>query len=236
MINSNTTNVWTPGPINALQLQAMDDRNVGLEACWYGSFYSDASYDHSPVPGQTNTSTGNSSDQTVGIHLWYATNSTSFDSVGWTYGDSTWTQQQSFDGYNGHAGVGCYSWGPGSETYVFFINLDNEINILWKELNTTLVGNATHPIDTWTKSKSPTEYPNEGNSLIVSIRWCIYPCISEQLNGLHELPLRPESRSQHQRLQRQLGSREHDDPGRSNLHYQWRKRPPWHASVCHRPA
>ena len=156
MTNSNTTNVWIPGPINALQLQAMDDRNVGLEACWYGSFYSDASYDHSPVPGlATNTTTGNSSDQTVGIHLWYATNSTSFDAVGWTYGDSTWTQQQTFNGYNGHAGIGCYSWGPGSDTYVFFVNLDNEINILWKDLNTTLTGNATHPIDTWTKSKSP---------------------------------------------------------------------------------
>ncbi|KAL2038406.1 hypothetical protein N7G274_008745 [Stereocaulon virgatum] len=151
--NSNTTNVWIPGPINNLNLQAMDDPNVGLEACWYGSFYSDEAYNHSPVPGQTITSTGNSSDQTVGIHLWYATNSTSFDSVGWTYGDTAWTQQQTFNGYNGHGGVGCYSWGPGSDTYVFFVNPQNEVNILWKDLNTTIPGNSSHPINVWTKTK-----------------------------------------------------------------------------------
>ena len=36
------------------------------------------------------------------------------------------------------AGVGCYSWGPGSDTYVFFVNLQNEVVILWKDLNTTI--------------------------------------------------------------------------------------------------
>jgi len=135
----------------------MDDPNVGLEACWYGSFYSDAAYNHSPVPGQ-GPSTGNSTDQTVGIHLWYAMNSTAFNSVGWTYGETTWSEQQTFDGYNGHAGVGCYSWGPSSDTYVFFINLQNEVNILWKDLNTTTASNSTHPINTWTKSKSSTTH------------------------------------------------------------------------------
>ena len=94
----------------------MDDPNIGLEACWYGSFYSDAEYKHSPVPGQSSSNSGNSSDQTVGIHLWYAVNSTTFNSVGWTYGDTVWSEQEYFNGYNGHAGVGCYSWGPGSDT------------------------------------------------------------------------------------------------------------------------
>ena len=236
MINSNTTNVWMPGPINDLHLQAMDDRNVGLEACWYGSFYSDAVYKHSPVPGQSTTSTGNSSDQTVGIHLWYATNSTSFDAIGWTYGDTTWTKQQTFNGYNGHAGVGCYSWGPGSETYVFFVNLKNEVNILWKELNTTLVGNATHPIDTWTNSKfSPLGY-DQTNMLIPSLSWRNYPRFSKQLYGLHKLSLHAESRSQHQRLQRELGSREHIRPCRSDFQDKWRKRSSWDTFVCHRSA
>ena len=154
IINSNLTNVWSPGPINDLHLQAMDDPNVGLQACWYGDFYSDVSYNHSPVPGQGKP-TGNHSDQTVGIHLWYGQNSTSFQSVGWTYGDTTWSEQQAFDGYNGHAGVGCYSWGPGSDTYVFFTNLDNEIEILWKDLNTSSASTASHPINKWTKGKSP---------------------------------------------------------------------------------
>lgn len=151
-INSNTTNVWNPGPINDLHLQAMDDPHVGLQACWYGGFYSDVSYNHSPLPGEENTESN--SDQTVGIHLWYAKNSSAFDSVGWNYGDTRWLPQQTFDGYNGHAGVGCYSWGPGSNVYVFFANFNNEINILWKDLNTTQKSTAVHPINQWTKSRS----------------------------------------------------------------------------------
>ena len=130
----------------------MDDPNVGLQACWYGGFYSDTAYNHSPVPGQTAASV-NSSDQTVGIHLWYATNATAFDAMGWTYDTESWQPQQTFNGYNGHAGVGCYSWGPTSDTYVFFVNLKNELNILWKELNTTIPGNSTHPINQWTNSE-----------------------------------------------------------------------------------
>lgn len=154
--NSNTTNVWVPGPINDLQLRAMDDPHVGLQACWYGGFYSDAAYDHSPVPGQSNV-TQDHSNQSVGIRLWFASNATTFESVEWTYGSKSWTQQQTFDGYNGHAGVGCYSWGPGSDTYVFFIDLQNDVNILWKEMNTTLTDTPKHPVNTWTKSKlSPT--------------------------------------------------------------------------------
>lgn len=188
--SSNTTNVWIPGPINSLNLQTMDDPNVGLEACWYGSFYSDVAYDHSPVPGQ-GPSLGNSSDQTVGIHLWYAVNSTAFNSVGWTYGDTVWSEQQTFDGYNGHAGVGCYSWGPTSDTYVFFINLEHEINVLWKDLNTTTASNSTHPINTWTKSKFML-LPFMASTDKIDRRHK-RSRLRQQQHGVHQLPLRPES-------------------------------------------
>lgn len=163
VINSNTTNVWSPGPINDLHLQAMDDPEVGLQACWYGGFYSDVAYKHSPVPGQQNT-TGDASDQTVGIHLWYARDPTTFQSMSWTYGDTAWSQQQTFNGYNGHAGVGCYSWGPGSNTYVFFTNLDSQLNILWKDLNTSLASTPSHPINQWTKAN--VTIPVYGNSSV----------------------------------------------------------------------
>lgn len=164
--NSNLTNAWIAGPINDLHLQALDDPNIGLQACWYGSFYSDVSYNHSPVPGQNNTTSADS-DQAIGIHLWYAQSPTSFGTVGWRYGDPAWVPQQPFDGYNGHAGVGCYSWGPGSDTYVFFVNLDSEINILWKDLNTTLKNSEDHPINDWVKSLSSPQILLKSKTLTV---------------------------------------------------------------------
>lgn len=47
----------------------MDHPNVGLQACWYGSFYGTADYIHSPVPGTGNNNT--EKDSVIGMHLWY---------------------------------------------------------------------------------------------------------------------------------------------------------------------
>lgn len=41
-IYDNSTNNWRNGPIGALGLVAMNDTDVGLQACWYGSFYGNA--------------------------------------------------------------------------------------------------------------------------------------------------------------------------------------------------
>lgn len=41
-IYDNSTNVWRDGPISDLGLIAMNETNVGLQACWYGSFYGNA--------------------------------------------------------------------------------------------------------------------------------------------------------------------------------------------------
>ena len=146
MKNSNITNYWETGPINNLNLQTIDDPNVGLQGSWYGNYYG-------------NASTGDSSDLTIGIHLWYGKDSTTFGSAAWAADTNTWTQEEDFDDYNSHAGVACYTWGPGSNIYVMFVNLQNEVEILWKDLNTTLKNTTTHPIDVWTKSGFPSIYP-----------------------------------------------------------------------------
>jgi hypothetical protein len=41
-IYDNSTNNWRDGPVGALRLTAMNDTSVGLQACWYGSFYGNA--------------------------------------------------------------------------------------------------------------------------------------------------------------------------------------------------
>ena len=33
---------------------------------------------------------------------------------------------------NAQAGVGCYSWGPGTVSYVFMVDRNNSLNIHWK--------------------------------------------------------------------------------------------------------
>ena len=151
--NSNTTNVWVDGPINSANLQANDADQVGMQACWYGSDYGDSDYSHTPLPGQTPGQQALTNE--YGMHIWYASNDTTFQQLGWRYGDASWTWQQSWANKNGHAGVGCYSWESDSTTtYFMIVNEEDTVEFWWKDTNTTLANTTTHPINEWVNSKS----------------------------------------------------------------------------------
>lgn len=137
----------------------MNHPNVGLQACWYGSFYGTANYVHSPIPGTGSNTT--SQDSVIGMHLWYGTDPYTQEEVNWTYNTTQWYLQDNFTA-NGHAGVGCYSWGPGSVSYVMMVNLDNDVNVMWKDLNSTAMTTDTHPVNKWTNTSVsiPNVMPN----------------------------------------------------------------------------
>lgn len=141
-INSNKTNIWRDGPLGQLGLLALDDRNVGLQGCWYGDYY-----------GASTRSGNNTNAQQIGLHLWYGSAANKIDELTFVYGSDQWVTGAPILGYNGHAGIGCYSWGGGSVTYLMLVNLKSQVEILWKELNTTLKSTTAHPINTWTTGK-----------------------------------------------------------------------------------
>ncbi|KAK5743144.1 hypothetical protein LTR17_002905 [Elasticomyces elasticus] len=159
--NSNTTNVWVDGPVNLANLTANDADMVGMQACWYGSDYGDSDYLHTPLP---NGGDAEYSDQ-VGMHLWYASDDTTFQQLGWRAGDDVWELQQSWLGLNGHAGVGCYSWGPGTVTYVMLVDLNNTVNFYWKDTNTNITNSTRHPINEWTNTSIAINNVNPATSL-----------------------------------------------------------------------
>lgn len=139
------TNEWRDGEINSLNLQAMASDAVGMGACWYGNFYNDNDYTNFK-PSKNN----NADPYNVGIRIWFASNATAFQQYGWRDGDDEWDYQQSWDGKNGHAGIGCYSWAPGSTTYIMMLNQTNGLEIWWKDTNGNLTSTEKHPINKWT--------------------------------------------------------------------------------------
>lgn len=111
-----------------MNLTANDADTVGMQACWYGNDYGDSDYAHTPLPDD-NPAARFSND--VGLHLWYASDDTTFQQYGWRAGDDVWQYQQNWTDLNGHAGVGCYSWGPGTVTYVMFVDPNDSVNFYW---------------------------------------------------------------------------------------------------------
>ncbi|KAF2015806.1 hypothetical protein BU24DRAFT_492003 [Aaosphaeria arxii CBS 175.79] len=146
--NTNNTNIWQDGPLNELNLTAYSAPNVGLQACWYGSYYGDSDSSKFPTrDGNNNTIPFNSDTQ--GMHLWYPTDDKTFHMYGWYEGQEQWAEQHVFENMNAHAGVGCYSWGPGTTTYAMMVNNENTAEIWWKDTNSTGVSTDEHPINTW---------------------------------------------------------------------------------------
>jgi hypothetical protein len=89
--------------------------------------------------------------QDFGIQAFYASDPYTIQQVNWIHGTDFWSHEGSFVA-NGHAGMACYTWGTGTVQYKMFVNLHNEVNLMWKDLNTTIAANATHPINTWTNA------------------------------------------------------------------------------------
>ncbi len=120
-------NIWQDGPLNSLNLQALDADSVGLQACYWGDYYGDANYDFGEGFAPTN-----STIERTGMNLWYADSATSFKQYGWLDGQAQWTvTDYDWSNQNGHAGVGCYSWATGSTSYVFMVDLTNTLQVYW---------------------------------------------------------------------------------------------------------
>lgn len=124
----------------------------------------------------TNLDTAN---DVLGMHLWYASDNTTFKQYGWRYGDEEWDYQEDWKNLNGHAGVGCYSWGEGTVTYAMFVDLKNTVNFYWKDTNTNMTATDDHPINEWTNCKQ--------NALVQTLRQTLTHNLS---NSLHLHPQR----------------------------------------------
>jgi len=103
-----TSQEWSDGPINDLQLTAFDGDLVGLHACWVGK------------------------DRQAPLRLWYASDNATFQE--YVRKRNGWTRERTWEGYSGAAGVGCYSMGVGDLIYVALINTSNELEIWYRDI------------------------------------------------------------------------------------------------------
>lgn len=154
LTKTNTTDLWEEGPLTSLQLRTFDSPSSGLQACWKGSYYGDVDFTKFPTwSGEQNTETFDT-NSLVGMNIWFATDDSTFEQYAWYNGASQWVPIKSWRGFNGHAGVGCFSWGPGTTTYAMLPNRANAVEFWWKDTNTSVVSMDTHPINSWQNSSA----------------------------------------------------------------------------------
>jgi hypothetical protein len=149
LIQTNTSDIWQDGPLSDLNLQAFDSPSTGLQACWKGDYYGDSDYTkYSNFSGEGNTSTFKG---TRAMNIWYASDDSTFQQYTWYSGQDQdiWVPIEPWAGFNGHAGVGCYSWGTGSVQYAMLNNKHNDVEIWWKDTNANLTSTESHPINSW---------------------------------------------------------------------------------------
>lgn len=138
---TNISDVWEPGPFDQLNVTALDAGLVGLEACWFTNIYSDSAY--------YNNGSDASIQADTGINLWVAIDNSTFNQYLYINTESQWTERPSWNNYNGHSGVSCFTWGPTNTSYVMLEDLDNNIEIWWKDTRPGQPSLENHPINVW---------------------------------------------------------------------------------------
>ncbi|KAF2671173.1 hypothetical protein BT63DRAFT_423401 [Microthyrium microscopicum] len=122
---------WTDGPLNDLQLIALDFPHISFASmycAWLGS------------------------GKDEGIQLFYASDNYTIQEVDWVASTGNWNKTGSISA-NGHIGIGSYTWdSTHSLIYLMVGNHNNELNILWKDMNSSVTATPTHPVKTWTNS------------------------------------------------------------------------------------
>jgi hypothetical protein len=104
---NNRTTGWTEGSIAKSKIAAWDGDLVGLTAC------------------------SSALDESAPIRLFYASSSTSVEEYLWRAEKDEWVQQQTWEGYSGAAGVGCFG-GTGAYRYLGLVNTDNQLEIWYQ--------------------------------------------------------------------------------------------------------
>ncbi|KAI9705860.1 MAG: hypothetical protein M1836_005266 [Candelina mexicana] len=132
-INSNHSNSWTTGPIGKANRKAFDSPTVGLTSCWNGDYYGAKN----GVPGG-------------GVRLFYGVNRTAVQELSWAYGDDQWGVGQTLTGTRGDSGLICAGVNSGT-SYLYLQNSDDELELWWKDFNTTGPQTPGHPSGIWNK-------------------------------------------------------------------------------------
>jgi hypothetical protein len=108
-------------------------------------FFADGDTDYAALRPTVTADGSNATTYTndVGMHLWYASDSTTFQQYGWRDGFDHWEKQDNWTVMNGHAGVGCYTWGPGTVTYTMMVNKENTLEVWYGRSAPYILHNTT---------------------------------------------------------------------------------------------
>jgi hypothetical protein len=84
-------------------------------------------------------------------NIWFAIDGSTFEQYAWYSGQEQdiWVPIRKWPAFNGHAGVGCYSWGTGTTSYAMLNNQNNDVEFWWKDTDENATSTETHPINSW---------------------------------------------------------------------------------------
>lgn len=121
MINSNTSQGWTKGPLGKAGIRAVDAPSVGLGV------------DYTTANPLSNVSEVGVVDNSVGLRLYYGASGSVIQELSWTLEDDVWSMISRFeDNVNGYGGISATGAGTGW-AYVYMLTSDNRLQLHWSD-------------------------------------------------------------------------------------------------------
>ena len=131
---------WTLGPLNDQNVSPLNDDKVGMMACWAGT-----------TSGNEGKAEASNSQDLV-IRLAYAEDATTFKLLSYTGLTQQYNTEQTLSKLNGRAKPACYNWAPGTVDYMMFVDLQNSVEVYWRDSGSGQSNSTDHPYNKWTNS------------------------------------------------------------------------------------
>lgn len=109
------------------------------------------------------------------FELYYGGDDNLVHELQYNFGSLTWSTQATFVNTNGNAGIECSASDP-NLSYVFLSNIENKLELWWKDDNKNATNSTKRPVGVWRKGRIP----------INQLLWIVFTAIAD-LNHLSTL-------------------------------------------------
>ena len=137
--SNNSDGEYINGYFGSLNIRIADGPNAAFEACWQDLWYG--------------SNVGNS----PGIRLYIGQQDGLVHEYMWDQDSNKWSTGYIFPNSNANAGAACW---PGGLSYLYMQNTQKELQMLWKDYNTSATNSTTHPLGVWNQGTNQL-YPQE---------------------------------------------------------------------------
>ncbi|MCJ1303324.1 hypothetical protein MMC08_006132 [Hypocenomyce scalaris] len=163
---NNSTGSWSAGNFGSLNFRASDSHHAAFTSCWDKHWYGSN-------PGNSSGMRFYAGGDDGLIHEFTWDSASNVRGIGYTFPNS-----------NGNAGAKCWPGSSDPVSYLYMQNAKYELELWWKDYNTTQTNSSTHPLGVWNQGPVAAGINIQPNSSLAMSFYAYFQDSNNQIIGI----------------------------------------------------